>query len=358
MITVSSTTTVTVHMTPQTLAADVTTTTTTRTSSHEEATSSVRTSSPMATTLTNSRLPASSSSATAASQSRTRPLETSITSESSIPEPPIFLSTSRTSARTPVTSIRAPVSSVSSSSLPAQSSFDPVVGAGNTCVDRLKIEDMQAKQPDSFNLLLLAWRDLHLTPESDDLSFFSLSRIHGAPFAPWQMPQEGDYNWSTGYCTHHSGIFLPWHRPLLVLFEVALPSLVESIKNRKPDIRNSKPSIEKPWKLLGNSPEMPARDTRRRPMAFWDWSDPNTQSYLPTAVTVDTVAVVEPGPDGSPVATNIPNPLNAYTFQSRNSTSTFWGKFATWPTTLRQPDAAGNTQEELVNATLQNSYSK
>ncbi|KAJ6259422.1 hypothetical protein Dda_6324 [Drechslerella dactyloides] len=90
---------------------------------------------------------------------------------------------------------------------------------------------------------------------------------------------------------------------------------------------------------------------------YWDWSDPNTQSYLPTAVTVDTVTVVEPGPDGNPITTNIPNPLNAYTFQSRNSTSTFWGNFATWPTTLRQPDASGASRNDLANATLQNTYS-
>ncbi|KAF3911314.1 hypothetical protein ABW21_db0204488 [Orbilia brochopaga] len=185
MITVSSTTTVTVHMTPPAAAEEVTTTTTTQTPSSRESSSEISSISPMLSTSTSSQL-AASTSITAAAQSSTRRSVTSVTSSSSVPEPPVFLSTSRipVSSSSSSTSLRAPASSVSSSSLAPQPSFDAVVGAGNTCVDRMKIEDMQTKQPDSFNLLLLAWRDLQTAPEADDLSFFSLSRIHGAPFAP------------------------------------------------------------------------------------------------------------------------------------------------------------------------------
>ncbi|KAK6500153.1 hypothetical protein TWF481_010507 [Arthrobotrys musiformis] len=196
------------------------------------------------------------------------------------------------------------------------------------------------QRPDSFNLLLLAWRELQLASEADDLSFYQLSRIHGAPFGPWQMPEQGNYNRQVGYCTHHSVIFLPWHRPFLLLLEQTLYRKAREIANRfSGDART---------RFLA------AADSLRLP--YWDWSDPNTQSHIPTIVTAATVSVIQPGPNGAPVGETIPNPLKSYTFQSADSIASFWQNFARWRTTLRQPTNGGVTQEDVADRTLQNGY--
>ncbi|RVD83947.1 Tyosinase C-terminal domain [Arthrobotrys flagrans] len=242
-------------------------------------------------------------------------------------------STSSTSSRITSTSTSSPTSA-------AQPTFVAAVGAETVCVERLKIEDMQTQRPDSFNLLLLAWGELQLTSETDDLSFYQLSRIHGAPFGPWQMPEQGNYNWEVGYCTHHSVIFLTWHRPFLLLLEQTIYRKAREIANRfSADVRPK-------YQAAVNGLRLP----------YWDWSDPNTQSHIPTIVTAATVSVTQPGANGAPVVTTIPNPLKSYTFQSADSIATFWQNFARWRTTLRQPTSDGVTQEDLADRTLQNGY--
>ncbi|EPS37967.1 hypothetical protein H072_8323 [Dactylellina haptotyla CBS 200.50] len=255
---------------------------------------------------------------------------------------------SSSSAPTTVSSSRAPSpSSISTSTVStpspmplSQNNFVSVAGAGNTCVDRLKVEDMQVQRPDSFNLLLLAWRELQLMPEADDLSFYQLSKVHGAPFGPWQMPSQGNYNWQLGYCTHHSAIFLTWHRPYLVLLEQILYKRAVDIANR----------------FSGTARERFIKATGGVRLPYWDWSDPTTQSHLPEVVVATTVSVIQPNESGAPVNATIQNPLNSYTFQSQNSTSTFWGDFSRWRRTLRQPDSNGVSQEGLADRILQNGY--
>ncbi|KAF3150567.1 hypothetical protein TWF594_009207 [Orbilia oligospora] len=245
-------------------------------------------------------------------------------------------STSSSSTSSSVTSTSASRSLTAA----AQPSFVAAVGAETACVERLKIDDMQTRRPDSFNILLLAWRELQLASETDDLSFYRLSRIHGAPFAPWQMPEQGNYNRQVGYCTHHSAIFLTWHRPFLLLLEQTLYRKALEIALRF--------SIDVRPRYLA------AVDGLRLP--YWDWSDPVTQSRLPAIVTAATVSVTQPGTNGAPVTTTIPNPLKSYTFQSAESIATFWQNFATWRTTLRQPTSNGVTQEDLADRALQNGY--
>jgi Common central domain of tyrosinase len=52
--------------------------------------------------------------------------------------------------------------------------------------------------------------------------------IHGVPYGPWQddptQPAEPDMQ--AGYCTHRSVLFVPWHRPYLMLFEVVSECLI------------------------------------------------------------------------------------------------------------------------------------
>ena len=47
--------------------------------------------------------------------------------------------------------------------------------------------------------------------------------IHGAPFIQWDDVQGSG---STGYCTHGSNLFGPWHRPYVAVFEVSLAILI------------------------------------------------------------------------------------------------------------------------------------
>ncbi|KAK6515094.1 hypothetical protein TWF506_007441 [Arthrobotrys conoides] len=272
----------------------------------------------------------------------TRPTSTSSTLATSTRSTSSTSGVSTTSTSSiPSTSSRATSTSTSESlTSAAQPTFAAAVGAEAACVERLKVEDMQTRRPDSFNLLLLAWRELQVASETDDLSFYRLSRIHGAPFTPWQMPEEGNYNRQVGYCTHHSVLFLTWHRPFLLLLEQTLYRKAREIANRfSADVR--------PRYLA-------AVDGLRLP--YWDWSDPNTQSHIPAIVMAAAVSVTQPGPNGAPVTTTIPNPLKSYTFQSSQSIASFWQNFARWRTTLRQPTSNGVTQEDLADRTLQNGF--
>ncbi|KAK6530954.1 hypothetical protein TWF281_007784 [Arthrobotrys megalospora] len=364
MFTVSSTATVTVFATP---AQPSTVVVTVKGSSSTASISrgsppSTTTSTSRSSTLSTSTVIRSSSSSiltTGRSPTSSSALRTSSSSSSSvwIPPPPAFTnnpipsaptiplsrSTSSVSLASSGTTSTASTSSVSrSSTLPAQSGFVAAVGAETVCVERIRIEDMQTQRPDSFNLLLLAWRELQLADERDDLSFYQLSRIHGAPFGPWQMPEQGNYNRQVGYCTHHSVIFLSWHRPFLLLLEQTIYRKAREIAGRfSGDARTR-------YQAAAEGIRLP----------YWDWSDPNTQSRIPAIVMAATVSVTQPGTNGAPVTATIPNPLKSYTFQSADSISTFWANFARWRTTLRQPTNDGVAQEELADRSMQNGFTK
>lgn len=59
-------------------------------------------------------------------------------------------------------------------------------------------------------------------PESDSLSYYQLSGIHGRPHIPWQEPASPENDPEYGYCTHNSALFATWHRPYVSLVEQLL----------------------------------------------------------------------------------------------------------------------------------------
>ena len=72
------------------------------------------------------------------------------------------------------------------------------------------------------------------TDQNDRQSFFQISSIHGAPFAPWDgviynPATADDVNKWGGYCTHESVLFPTWHRPYMSLFEVCSTPFLPSI---------------------------------------------------------------------------------------------------------------------------------
>lgn len=44
--------------------------------------------------------------------------------------------------------------------------------------------------------------------------------VHGVPYVPWQNDPTAGSVTTVGYCTHRSVLFIPWHRPYLMLYEV------------------------------------------------------------------------------------------------------------------------------------------
>jgi len=62
-------------------------------------------------------------------------------------------------------------------------------------------------------------------PESNVISHYQMSGIHGLPYVEWDgsggaQPVQGS-GWP-GYCTHGSVLFPTWHRPYVALYEQVL----------------------------------------------------------------------------------------------------------------------------------------
>ncbi|KAF3942432.1 Tyrosinase [Dactylella cylindrospora] len=322
------------------------TTTTSRrtTTTSRVTTTSIRptTTSTSVRTTTSVRPPTSSSTTLQPTTTSSRPpTTTSSRPPTTSSRPPTTTSRSVTtlSTTTRSTTISTTMSSRTTSSSPTPS-YDAVVGAGS-CANRLKIETMQSSQPDAFNLLILALARLQATADSQDLSYFQLSGIHGAPFIPWQMdPDVGQYDRTVGYCTHHSVIFTTWHRPYLLLLEQTIYRAGASIANS----------------FTGDARTRYINALAQLRLPYWDWADPNTQSHLPTVCMSTNIQVTQPDANGNPVGATIPNPLNAYTFRT-SSISSFASPFNTWRRTARQPDSNGNSRDSVADSAMQSGFS-
>ena len=83
---------------------------------------------------------------------------------------------------------------------------------------RQEIRALQSTNPDMFNIYILGLQRMQSLPKTDRLSWFQIAGIHGRPYTAWDNVR-GNGN-ASGYCTHSSILFLPWHRPYLALFEV------------------------------------------------------------------------------------------------------------------------------------------
>jgi len=161
---------------------------------------------------------------------------------------------------------------------------------------RLEIRQLQ-QNADQWNLYLLALDRLQSVNQSDQLSWYQISGIHGRPHVPWDNVQATPGDEQSGYCTHSSILFPTWHRPYLALYEQVLYNLMQQI--------------------VGEFPAGSARDrysaaasTFRIP--YWDWAaaPPSGQSVLPASVGGSATVQVT-APNGT---TTIKNPLFSYTF--------------------------------------------
>lgn len=124
-------------------------------------------------------------------------------------------------------------------------------------------------------------------------------------------------------------MFLPWHRPYVLLFEQVLVAEAQKIAATYPD------SVRSQY--------VDAANTLRAP--FWDWSrDSNVPPCsVPATLTVNI-------PDGENLtATRIKNPLQTYTYP-RKARSGQFGPFTRSPTTSRCP--APNSYPYTANRRL------
>ena len=158
-------------------------------------------------------------------------------------------------------------------------------------LQRIEIRQLQQNQP-LWNIYLLALKRLQTTNQSELLSYYQISGIHGRPFTSWDgVLAAGDEN--SGYCTHSSILFPTWHRSYLALFEQVLYEIVQKVASE-----------------FKNTEYTAAAETFRIP--YWDWaaSAPSGQNTLPSSVAGSAYITLSL-PNGSEV---ISNPLYQYTF--------------------------------------------
>ncbi|KAI9806662.1 MAG: hypothetical protein M1825_006119 [Sarcosagium campestre] len=201
---------------------------------------------------------------------------------------------------------------------------NPTSGARAT---RREIRDFQTTGA-AWDLYLQALQQFELKNQNDQFSFYQVAGIHGRPFVNWDG-SSGPYN--TGYCTHSSIIFPPWHRPYLALYEQLLYNNAKAIAAKYPSSSRAR--------------YVEAARTFRIP--YWDWAK---NAKMPNNVNVRTISVNTPTGRKT-----IDNPLYSYKFHVRNPNSQFPssdGDIARYQQTVRYPDANGNSRPNAVNDQL------
>lgn len=224
--------------------------------------------------------------------------------------------------------------------------FLPVRGAQSTngaCYHRYKIQTLQSQYPDQWNMFIAALADLQRQPESNDMSWFGIGGIHGAPYISWPRGTTGNFNQGMGYCVHGGPLFATWHRPYTLLIEQALQARAVAIAAR---FTGSRAAAYRT-----------AADQLRLP--YWDWSDPTTRSDIPAPVMQPTISVTTPGTNGTPVTSTIQNPLFQYNFQSAATLRQYFsGNYANWMYTTRHPRSSSDPTPVNANANtmMQNGF--
>ncbi|EXJ88381.1 hypothetical protein A1O1_05311 [Capronia coronata CBS 617.96] len=142
----------------------------------------------------------------------------------------------------------------------------------------------------AFDLFVQSLIAFQKANQSDPLSYFQISGIHGFPRIPWDgVVGSGSY---PGFCTHAATPFPTWHRPYMALFEQVLWMHAQ-------DIAATYPSAER-------SQYQTAALGLRVP--YWDWA---IHPALPTVVTQPQISINTPNGRAT-----VKNPLYSYVFQS------------------------------------------
>lgn len=161
---------------------------------------------------------------------------------------------------------------------------------------RLEIRQLQ-QNADQWNLYLLALDRLQNVNQTEQLSWYQISGIHGRPYVAWDNVEASPGDENSGYCTHSSILFPTWHRPYLALYEQVLYSLMQQIVGEFP---------------AGSDRDRYSTAASTFRIPYWDWAaaPPSGQSVLPASVGGSATVQVT-APTGT---TTIKNPLFSYSF--------------------------------------------
>ncbi|CAM1501418.1 Fc.00g105800.m01.CDS01 [Cosmosporella sp. VM-42] len=195
----------------------------------------------------------------------------------------------------------------------------PITGVkveGNNGVPlRMNINDLQAAGGPQWDLYIRSLIRMYKQDSTDTLSFFQIAGIHGKPYVEWDAAggrQAGNNDW-WGYCPHGEDLFLPWHRPYLVLYEQRLVEWATRLAKGYPSRVRSQ--------------YINAAKTLRAP--YWDWAASPT---VPAATVPKTVRITIP--DGDKLKKiDIDNPLATYKFPK----AALDGKFGTFDQPRNRP---------------------
>ncbi|KAI0342996.1 Di-copper centre-containing protein [Trametopsis cervina] len=212
-----------------------------------------------------------------------------------------------------------------------------IVGFPDRVEVRAKIEDFMEKEPEVFNLYILALDQIQRMDEQARTSFFQIAGIHGMPYVPWDnVDEESTY----GYCTHQSVLFPTWHRTYALLFEQAVQKEALAIAEKYTDPKTKELFREAALKLR---------------LPYWDWA---ASPELPPKLFDEKISVFEP-----PLATKaeIDNPLQAYRFQKDITSYGFDHPYSVWPQTIRnppdtEPKASDKSQKDKLQQRLRAQY--
>ena len=216
----------------------------------------------------------------------------------------------------------APAPNQDDDSLLEKRAFYPITGPKSSGThQRLEIRQLQKNGP-QWNLYLLALNRFKGMSQSDKLSYYQVSGIHGRPFVPWDNVAFNPGH-SGGYCTHDIVLFPTWHRPYLALFEQILYNIVQEVAADM---------------TVGKSTYVAAAKTFRMP--YWDWAAPKQAGSVYPSIFKGSVqngvsytTITHPGGKSE----QIRNPLYAYNFHPLSASDLPNSPFSTWPSTLRYP---------------------
>ncbi|PMD13322.1 Di-copper centre-containing protein [Hyaloscypha hepaticicola] len=206
----------------------------------------------------------------------------------------------------------------------------------------LRLEVRQLEQdPTLWTLYILGLDMLQYTNQTEMLSWYQITGIHGRPFTPFDNVQPVPGNGNNGYCTHVSILFPAWHRPYLAFYEQILYNLIQQIAQLYPAgaVRNQYVAAAANFRI-----------------PYWDWAaiPPAGQSVFPSSVGGSPSVVVD-GPVGNQT---IANPLWSYQFKPLVPSDLPDKPFNQYQQTMRYPttgDSTARSQNNLVAQQLDNS---
>ncbi|UPL00492.1 hypothetical protein LCI18_011426 [Fusarium solani-melongenae] len=223
----------------------------------------------------------------------------------------------------------------------------PIIGIqnpGGKPSQRLPVDVFQRDHPIAFALYvqaLAAWQangnEKFDQDNANGTSYFQVVGVHGVPYVPWQQDPTAETVANIGYCTHRSVLFIPWHRPYLMLYEQIIHSYAEEIAN----------------KATGYAADAYKKALQDVRLPYWDWA---SDSHLPAVVMSPTITLTVPGdsPDSQKKLKLDHNPLYSYKFTSKFAIDTIqnemgWEKTDAWAESKRCPEADGRSNQEIAN---------